>query len=245
MTHTHNIVDASNHFVIDPSLRSITSSNPEIVLVQGDHNSERYTFEMSRMIEGHDMLLCNRIEVHYDNISKNKKELSEGVYIVDDANVEGNNIIFSWLVSGNATRLAGTMQFGINFRCVDENDEVTYSWGTDTFKSVRVIANNQNTDVVVAGFPDVLEQWKKEVVNDLDVVVSDEQVSAAVFDYLNKNPPSGGTDIQGHGIPAGGKAGQFLCKQSDEDYDVTWADFEIPKEYGLVTYDQDKTITIT
>ena len=47
------------------------------------------------------------------------------------------------------------------------------------------------------------------------------------------------------GIPPGGKAGQFLCKKSDEDFEVEWADFEIPKEYGLVTYDQDKTITIT
>ena len=198
MPHTHNIVDAGNHFVIDPSLRSITASNPEIVLVQGDHNSERYTFEIPRMIEGHDMLMCNRIEVHYDNISKNKKELSEGVYLVDDANVDGSNLIFSWLVSGNATRLAGTMQFGINFRCIDANDEVTYAWGTDTFKSVRVIANNQNTDVVVASFPDVLEQWKKEVVEDIDVDVSDEQVSAAVFDYLDKNPvTSGSTAIIG------------------------------------------------
>ena len=47
------------------------------------------------------------------------------------------------------------------------------------------------------------------------------------------------------GIPPGGKAGQFLCKASDEDFDVEWTDFEIPKEYGLITYDQDKTITIT
>jgi hypothetical protein len=148
------------------------------------------------MIEGHDMLMCNRIEVHYDNISKNKKEVSEGVYLVDDATVEGNNLIFSWLVSGNATRLAGNMQFGINFRCIDADDEVTYSWTTDTFKSVRIIASNQNTDVVVAGFPDVLEQWKKEVINDLDVVVSDEQVSAAVFEYLDKNPVTGGVDFE-------------------------------------------------
>lgn len=48
-----------------------------------------------------------------------------------------------------------------------------------------------------------------------------------------------------NGIPPGGKAGQFLCKQSDDDYDVGWADFKIPEQYGLVTYDQDKTITIT
>ena len=56
-------------------------------------------------------------------------------------------------------------------------------------------------------------------------------------------PPSpGGT---ANGIPAGGKAGQYLCKKSDDDYDVEWTDLVIPEQYGLVTYDQDKTITIT
>ena len=62
-----------------------------------------------------------------------------------------------------------------------------------------------------------------------------------IVESSGANVPSGGTN----GIPPGGKAGQFLCKASDEDYDVKWADFEIPKEYGLITYDQDKTITIT
>lgn len=49
----------------------------------------------------------------------------------------------------------------------------------------------------------------------------------------------------GNGVPAGGKAGQYLRKRSDEDQDVEWADLEVPEQYGLVTYDQDKTITIT
>lgn len=47
------------------------------------------------------------------------------------------------------------------------------------------------------------------------------------------------------GIPAGGKAGQLLYKKSDKDFDVEWRDLQIPEQYGLVTYDQDKTLTIT
>lgn len=66
--------------------------------------------------------------------------------------------------------------------------------------------------------------------------VTDEQLATAVSAYLSKNPVNG--------IPLGGKAGQFLCKQSDADGDVAWCDFKIPEQYGLVTYDQDKTITI-
>lgn len=67
--------------------------------------------------------------------------------------------------------------------------------------------------------------------------VSSEQIAIAVNDYLSKNPVSG--------VPPGGKTGQYLRKQSDADGDAVWSDLEIPEQYGLVTYDQDKTITIT
>jgi len=168
VSHDHNIVDSDKHFVIDTLLRTITTETGELVLSQGDHNSERYTFEIPRMVEGHDMSLCNRIEVHYDNISKNKKETNEGFDVVTDAAVNGDDLRFSWLISGNATRLFGTIQFWINFICTDESDEIIYSWGTDIFKSVRVLANNRNTDSVVATFPDVLAQWKAETLNGID-----------------------------------------------------------------------------
>lgn len=65
---------------------------------------------------------------------------------------------------------------------------------------------------------------------------SEEQLAKAVEAYLSKNPV---------GVPSGGKAGQYLRKKSDTDRDVEWADFEIPQEYGLISYDQDRTITIT
>lgn len=71
-----------------------------------------------------------------------------------------------------------------------------------------------------------------------------DQTARKTIEELEKNG-TGSTGGTAHGIPTGGKAGQILCKKSDADYDVEWADFEIPEQYGLVTYDQDKTITIT
>lgn len=67
---------------------------------------------------------------------------------------------------------------------------------------------------------------------------------------LRQNDPTKGDFVKGKGeliaqLLPGGKTGQYLRKVSDEDGDVEWADLEIPKEYGLITYDQDKTITIT
>lgn len=55
---------------------------------------------------------------------------------------------------------------------------------------------------------------------------------------------SGGGGSGGN-LPPGGKAGQILYKKSDKDFDVEWDDIRIPEEYGLVTYDQNRTITIS
>lgn len=193
MSHNHDIVDAGKHFVIDPALRTITTEATNLILVQGDHNSERYTFEIPQYIEGHDMSLCNRIEVHFDNISKSSNDVGEGLYIANDAAANGDVVNFSWLISGNATRLAGTISFWLNFVCVDDDGEVTYAWGTDVFKRVTVIESNRNTEAVVHTFPDLLEQWKKEVIEDIDGGVTDEQIFAAVSDYLDKHPVTSGS----------------------------------------------------
>lgn len=188
MSHNHNIVDSGKHFVIDPALRTITTEATNLILVQGDHNSERYTFEIPQYVEGHDMSLCNRIEIHFDNISKSTDDVGEGLYIANDAAANGDVVNFSWLISGNATRLAGTISFWLNFVCVDDDGEVIYAWGTDVFKRVTVIASNRNTDAVVHTFPDVLEQWKKEILDDLDAGVTDEDISDALSNYLEKHP---------------------------------------------------------
>lgn len=169
MTHSHNIVDSGSHFVIDPLLRTITSVAEEVVLVEGDHNSERYTFEIPRMIDGHDMSLADRIEIHYDNIAKNKRDISEGLYIATGVTVNGDMLEFGWLITENVTKFAGTTQFWINFVCLDDDDNIIYSWGTSVFKSIRVLPNNNNTDSIIAKFPDVLTQWKEEILNSFDV----------------------------------------------------------------------------
>ena len=68
MVHTHPVIDKDNHFIIDPISRSITKTdNKKRALMQYDHNSERLTFEIERFVEGHDLMLCNKVEVHYSN----------------------------------------------------------------------------------------------------------------------------------------------------------------------------------
>ena len=170
MSHTHHIIDTGNRFIINPVLRTITTATSDLILSQGDHNSKRYTFEIPRIVEGHDMTLCNRIEIHYDNKSKNARDVSEGLYIADELIVDGDDLTFSWLISSNVTRLAGTVQFWINFICSDENKNIIYAWGTDVFKNIKVIPNNRNTAEVVESLPDILDQWRDEIIGDVPTI---------------------------------------------------------------------------
>ena len=88
-------------------------------------------------------------------------------------------------------------------------------------------------------------QYTSLVINGSEVYRFDSRLATEEFVNEKIAEASLGGGSGGHGIPSGGKAGQYLCKKSDADYDVVWCDLVIPEQYGLVTYDQDKTITIT
>ena len=71
------VIDFDNCFMVDPFTREITSKKPQKnVLIQNDHNSERFTFEVPRFIEGRDISKCNTVRVYYRNGKNN------GVYTV-------------------------------------------------------------------------------------------------------------------------------------------------------------------
>ena len=163
MAHTHSVIDDDLRFIIDPSTREIGNGSQKVKLMQYDHNSEQFTFEIPRFVEGHDMSLCNSIRVNYININKSNREQHPGVYEVSDIKVEEDNIIFSWLVSRNATQYVGPLNFLIKFMCFDENNYITYEWHTDIFKSASVSTGMNNEESIEEVYPDILEKWKNDV----------------------------------------------------------------------------------
>lgn len=165
ITHMHPIVDADVQFVVDPVARTVTNLSKKTVLMQFDHNSERFSFDLDRYVEGHDMTLCNRIEIHYINIKSSSKEKNLGVYEVEDLQVnpeDENKVTFSWLVSQNATQYAGTLNFLILFACVEEGVSL-YRWSTGINTSITISTGLDCTDVIEETYPDILAQWKYEL----------------------------------------------------------------------------------
>ena len=168
MAHIHPIIDSDVHFTVDPITRKITNMSKKYTLMQLDHESERFTFAMPRIIEGHDMTTCNRIEIHYINVNGKSKEKQPGVYEVRDiqaiiADDSSEQAIFTWLVSNNATKYAGALSFLVLFECV-EDGKTLYRWSTDINTSIIISAGMDNSEAIEEIFiPDILVQWKRDL----------------------------------------------------------------------------------
>lgn len=189
MGHTHSVIDADKRFVIDPITREIRCDLKKVRLIQFDHNSERYTFECPRIIEGHDMTLCNKVQIHYLNIDAVTKAQKSGLYEADDLTADGDGAVTcSWLISSNATQLVGPLHFIVRYLCV-EDDVVTYSWNTAVCSLVSIGGGINADDLFEKEYVDVIEQWKDSVVQGFadDLVVEAEKAAASYYADLSKS----------------------------------------------------------
>lgn len=158
MPHIHPVVDIDSKFLIDPSTRVISTSSDKLELVQGDHQSERITFEIPQMVEGHDMSLCDRIEIHYINIDKKTKVQSKDIYLVKDMSRIGDKLTFSWLISNKATKYYGKLNFIIVFKCFDTDGNCTYQWDTEICKLLTINEGLDNTNIIIDDFLTTAEE---------------------------------------------------------------------------------------
>lgn len=177
MVHVHNVHDTDTNFSIDPITRVIKNqSSKKTTLMQNDHNSERFTFELPRYIEGHDMSLCNEAEVHYLNISTDKKKSNSGIYVMTDLQIspdDSGKMICSWLISKNATQLVGALTFRLRFECI-EGKEIIYAWHTAIHTSISISDGINADESFAMEYVDIIEQWKKAI-------------KAEITDDVNKN----------------------------------------------------------
>lgn len=168
MAHKHSVYDTDAHFSINPFTRAIKNeSTSKVAVIQHDHNSERFTFEIPRLVDGHDMSVCDRVEVHYINMdSENKDNISADIYEVDDLQVSPDDrdfVICSWLLSQNATKYAGSLNFLVRFVCLD-GEKVAYAWHTAVFTGISVSSGIlNNAEEIVEPYVDVLAQWKADL----------------------------------------------------------------------------------
>ena len=199
MAHTHPVVDSDSRFVINSTTREISTTSDKLELIQGDHQSERITFEIPKIVEGHDMSLSDRIEVHYINIDRRTNATSRDVYIIDDAAVDGDKLTFSWLVSGNATKYYGRLNFIILFECLDPDGNYTYKWNTEICKLLTIGEGISNTSAVIEDHSDILEKFKKEILEEASeksIQPDWNQNNETALDYVKNRPFYTGNPVE-------------------------------------------------
>lgn len=181
MIHEHIVKDSDKHFLIDPVTREIVNESGKIVLVQGDHKSEQFTFTIPRYVDGHDMSLCNMVQVHYTNTDKGTGAVNEDVHETSDLQISPDSeddVIFSWLITANATQYVGSLSFSISYNCVSDDGTIEYSWNTVDYTEISIKSRRNNSESVVTTYPDVLAKWRADtfqmVQDQIDMVVEGE-----------------------------------------------------------------------
>ena len=181
MAHSHPIVDDDRRFTIDPISRAISYDGDAIILIQGDHNSELFSFEIPRFVEGHDMSLCDQIKIHFNNTDRRKKNESKDVYPVKNAVVSDDMVVFDWLISGSATKYYGSLSFLIQFCCLEDDGTYSYIWHTDIFTGITIASSYNNSETVAEDFSDILEEWRSQVIGQIEL--SNQNIQKINEDY--------------------------------------------------------------
>lgn len=175
-THEHVVTDHDSYFVIDPDSRVIENvSQTENTVMQYDHNSEKFTFELPRHVEGHDMTLCNRVRVHFNNVDGETNEENADVAELYDLAVcpdDSDKVRCSWSITRQATKLAGTLNFLVQFECIDGSGISVYEWHTDIYTDVVVKKGRNNAEQAVIEYSNVLEQWYQRIFGAGDSVIA-------------------------------------------------------------------------
>ena len=172
MAHSHDVIDDDRYFVIDPDTRDISHpSEIPLTLIQHDRNSERFTFELPRVIDGHDMTDCDKVQVHFINIDvMNDKVYSSSVYEANDLVVvedKEDTLAFTWLISHEATQYVGTLNFAVRFMCTTTKNEadgttsriIDYSWNTKPFAGVIISEGMDYSDTIQGDYYEVIDTW--------------------------------------------------------------------------------------
>lgn len=179
MSHNNKIKDTETHFKIDPETRLITNESvANNTIVQYDHNSERFTFEMPRYVDGHDMFESTEVRIHYRNAASTNLAKTNGVYLPDDlALVEGdeNTVTFSWLLSSATTQYIGFLYFSIQFVCID-GDTIEYAWNTGIYKDITIIESINNSELVFTDNVDVLNAYKQEIITQVSAGITNGRI---------------------------------------------------------------------
>lgn len=183
--------DTDRTLVIDLD-RRIIDIPPAVKLlgVESDKKVKRLNFRVPATYRDIDLSSFD-IQINYFNA-----KMQGDVYIVDDKAVEDGYITFSWEVDAFAFKYKGSVKFIACFKLSDENGELQRELNT-TPASLPVHEGLETAETVAVQNPAILELLLLRVTRLENFgTVTDEQIAAAVDNYLTLHPIEGVTDEQ-------------------------------------------------
>lgn len=166
--------------VIDNDLRKITiPASITLLGVESDENVSALHFQMPKTYKGLDLSEF-AIRINYMNANN-----VGDVYAVDDNEVSGDNITFTWTVGRVACMYKGNTKFIVCLKKKDTSGNVLKEFNT-SLASLPVLEGLETTEAVVAENPDIIEQILTKI--EKLTQISPEDIASAVSTYMEANP---------------------------------------------------------
>ena len=147
-------------FVIDGESRTINVPDSERLFgVEGDKDVERKYFQCPKIVGDNIDLSQHQIYVSYAfTTTENSTSFpdADGLYHCEDVEVSGDNITFSWLLSGNVFANPGFIAFKVMAK-KSEGEELKTKWNTAPAIG-SVLLTVPDGEEIAEEYPDVINQ---------------------------------------------------------------------------------------
>ena len=186
-----NDTGADEVITIDNDLRTIIiPASITLLGVVSDENVQTLHFQMPKTYKGLDLSEF-AIRINYMNANN-----VGDTYAVDDSEISGENIVFTWTVGRVACMYKGNTKFIVCLKKEDASGNVLKEFNT-SLTSLPVLEGLETTEAVVAENPDIIEQILTKI--EKLTQISPEDIASAVSAYMKENPinvPKNLSDLQ-------------------------------------------------
>lgn len=161
--------------VIDTDTRTITVPQEYMLLgVENDKKVERMYFKCPKIV-GDNIDLSTGFQLFISFVNAGNEA---DAYHVDDMQVEGENIMFSWLLGEAVTRYQGNVQFAFcAIKPGEEGEPDLNRWNTTINNECICLVGLDSTEIVAEQNADIIAQlW-----NEIKSLEQEEQNSVKVF----------------------------------------------------------------
>ena len=140
----------AEYIIINDDLRTMQIPESIVLLgVESDDDVNRIHFQMPKEYSGFDLSTFSA-RINYMNANGDGD-----VYVVDDLEVDGDNMTFTWLVGRNACKYKGDTRFIVCLKLFD-GDDVVQEFNTTVY-SLPVLEGLETTEAVVQQNADIIQ----------------------------------------------------------------------------------------